>query len=317
MENKINHKVILIMSITVISILFGSLGVNVYAETLVLNQLDTPTNSSVVIGDLTISGSDTLIIGNNGMGVIGGNDTRITSPFNASNYLDFGETMSFTFNSPITSFVVDSYALGFGTTGNNMSIEAFNGTGTSLGTKIIFKGFGVDIVSLFGGEPLKQIIYTPIDFAATISVITYELLDDSTLYCGKLLSTYDEVIKGTEETDYLVGSKHNDLIFGYSGNDFIIGGYGNDCIIAGSGDDIIYGMNGDDIIYGGMGNDHINSGYGFNMIYGQDGDDILYNIDFGSQAHLDGGQGSDMCIIEGGNRTSHVVTNCELTHSQR
>jgi Ca2+-binding RTX toxin-like protein len=142
----------------------------------------------------------------------------------------------------------------------------------------------------------------------------------------------NDVINGTETSEFLDGGAGNDGIRSGGGDDVIragsgddvvdlgegsfvvFGGAGNDEIGTGSyngwygdpgtGDDIIFGNEGHDYIsggygndelYGGSGDDTIYSSYGDDVVYGGDGDDYLYageGYDF-----YDGGDGSDTIYL--------------------
>lgn len=81
-----------------------------------------------------------------------------------------------------------------------------------------------------------------------IHIITSELESNANnMYCGLPESSYDYVIRGTDNPDTLAGTPGNDLIFGFDGSDAINGYGGNDCIIGGEGVDIIDDSLGQDI----------------------------------------------------------------------
>ena len=66
------------------------------------------------------------------------------------------------------------------------------------------------------------------------------------------------------------GTNGNDLILGTDASDFIHGGNRDDCIVAGDGDDLVFGGGGDDIILGGPGGDIIFGGGGDDICLGQE-----------------------------------------------
>jgi len=109
------------------------------------------------------------------------------------------------------------------------------------------------------------------------------------VFCGKKISQFDHVIKGTEGNDVLIGKKGNDLILGFGGDDIIIGGKGDDCLIGGDGNDIIIGGRGNDNMQGDNGNDILIGGQGNNVI--------------------DGGPGFDICV---GGTHQNIIINCEV-----
>lgn len=76
----------------------------------------------------------------------------------------------------------------------------------------------------------------------------------------------DNVVTGTDGTDYIDTG---------SGNDTIDGRGGNDHLNADEGDDHVVGGAGSDMIHGGEGNDTIDGGADTDSVFGDDGDDIL------------------------------------------
>jgi len=110
-----------------------------------------------------------------------------------------------------------------------------------------------------------------------------------------------DLIRGTDEKDYLYGAQNNDQIYGQYGedtlfgsdgddllkgagdNDLVEGGDGNDSIFGGSGEDVLIGGNGDDDFKAGSGADQIHAGFGNDTIITGGGDDVLIfeNGDFG------------------------------------
>jgi Ca2+-binding RTX toxin-like protein len=119
------------------------------------------------------------------------------------------------------------------------------------------------------------------------------------LYCGREISTFSSVIRGTEGSDILVGTNGDDLILGLGGDDTIRGRGGNDCIIGGAGDDSIWGGDGNDVIYGNEGNDKIVGDAGNDLIFGGDGDDNIWGSDGDDVLH--GENGDDKVIGDDGN----------------
>lgn len=134
----------------------------------------------------------------------------------------------------------------------------------------------------------------------------------SPLYCGQHETLYDNIIVGTNSSDYILGTSGNDLIFGEGGNDLIDGKRGADCIYAGDGNDYIQTGMGRDTVYGGNGDDTIRTSAGNNTVYGEDGNDILYVAHKKGSNVLDGGNGTDVCALKFEN-TTVSITNCEVT----
>lgn len=132
------------------------------------------------------------------------------------------------------------------------------------------------------------------------------------LYCGLHETLYDNIIVGTNSSDYILGTSGNDLIFGEGGNDLIDGKRGADCIYAGDGNDYIQTGMGSDTVYGGNGDDTIRTSAGANTVFGEDGNDILYVAHKKGFNVLDGGNGTDVCALKFENATASI-TNCEVT----
>jgi Ca2+-binding RTX toxin-like protein len=65
----------------------------------------------------------------------------------------------------------------------------------------------------------------------------------------------NDIINGSSDTDILYGYKGNDLIRGNDGADFILGHAGNDKLYGDDGDDYLFGGEGKDTLYGGSGDD--------------------------------------------------------------
>jgi Ca2+-binding RTX toxin-like protein len=138
-----------------------------------------------------------------------------------------------------------------------------------------------------------------------------KLILTTELFCGKLLTSFDNVIYGTESDDDLMGTENKDLIFGYGGNDTINGGKRNDCIYGGDGNDIIFDGKANDTIYGGDGDDIIQTSGGSDKVYGGAGDDIIYEKSLGGSNIIDGGDGFDRCTISN-DIIEAVFSNCEI-----
>lgn len=96
-----------------------------------------------------------------------------------------------------------------------------------------------------------------------------------TVFCGRNIEDFDNVIDGTNGSDELEGTGASDLIRGFGGDDDIRGRNGNDCLVGGPGDDLITGGNGDDQLFGNDGNDRLFGNAGKDIISGGDGDDYI------------------------------------------
>lgn len=172
-----------------------------------------------------------------------------------------------------------------------------------------------------GGETL---VWTAIDSSGNIATTTQDIIiidpvrvsvgatSAPLLYCGEIPTFYDNIIVGTDSSDYLMGTDGKDLIFGEGGNDLIDGLGKADCIYAGDGNDFIQTGMGNDVIYGGNGDDTIRTSAGDNTVFGEEGNDILYVTHKKGSNVLDGGNGLDVCTVKFENTTASI-TNCEIT----
>lgn len=70
----------------------------------------------------------------------------------------------------------------------------------------------------------------------------------------------------------------------------------------GSGADTIHGGDGDDVVRGGPGMDMIRGGNGFDRLYGQRNADTLNARDRHGSDVVDGGRGTDTCLVDSGDR---------------
>lgn len=120
-----------------------------------------------------------------------------------------------------------------------------------------------------------------------------------TVFCGRNIEDFDNVIDGTNDSDELEGTGENDLIRGFGGDDSIRGRNGNDCLIGGPGDDIVTGGNGDDGVFGNAGNDRLFGNAGKDTVSGGDGDDYIAGKS--GNDNLYGNDGSDKLFGNEGN----------------
>lgn len=119
------------------------------------------------------------------------------------------------------------------------------------------------------------------------------------LYCGREMSSFASVVRGTEGRDELKGTDGDDLLLGFGGRDVLRGKGGNDCLIGGQGDDRMFGDRGHDWLEGGDGNDSMWGGSeddkmwgGSDKVIGDDGADLVY-----------GDSGNDLLSGDGGDDT--------------
>jgi Ca2+-binding RTX toxin-like protein len=97
-------------------------------------------------------------------------------------------------------------------------------------------------------------------------------------------------------------------ITGTAGSDAIAGTSGDDVICARAGFDVVQAKGGNDLVFGGPNGDTLVGGAGNDTLRGGPGSDVLRTTDGVDVNDLAvGGPGEDLCIIDGGDRT----TGCE------
>jgi Ca2+-binding RTX toxin-like protein len=90
-------------------------------------------------------------------------------------------------------------------------------------------------------------------------------------------------------------------LYGGAGNDTLTGGSGNDQLFGQDGNDTLLGKGGFDLLFGGAGNDVLTGGVGDDQVFGQTGNDrMIWNPGEGSDLN-EGGAGSDIVEVNGGN----------------
>jgi Ca2+-binding RTX toxin-like protein len=90
-------------------------------------------------------------------------------------------------------------------------------------------------------------------------------------------------------------------LFGGAGNDVLTGGSGGDQMFGQAGNDTLLGKGGADFLFGGDGNDALTGGAGDDQAYGEAGNDrMVWNP--GDSVDLnEGGAGTDVVEVNGGN----------------
>jgi Ca2+-binding RTX toxin-like protein len=88
-----------------------------------------------------------------------------------------------------------------------------------------------------------------------------------------------DVLKGTDNSDFIQGLRGADQIWGYGSDDELLGNQGADTIRGGTGDDYVDGGPGADTLYGNSGDDEIVGQTGADNGYGGAGNDDLYFTD--------------------------------------
>ncbi len=182
-------------------------------------------------------------------------------------------------------------------TGQASGIEIFAGNLT-LGAFDYAVPFGDGLVAVFRQTHTREgILQTP------NSEITTTIIDTKR-YDG---DNRDEVIIGGSRADVLNGAGGNDVIEGRGGNDSLNGGDGNDRLDGGAGIDTLDG---------GAGNDTLSASDAGDVLFGGGGDDFILlsgeaagalittssriAMSAGQAAKVDGGQGLDTVVVEGG-----------------
>ena len=192
------------------------------------------------------------------------------------------------------------------------------------GNDTIRGGSGDDIVIFSGNRSDYDIAYShpaeawtligPDGTDTVFEVETFRFADGDIL-AASLMSTSDQTIYGTDNTETINGGSGDDTISGREGDDIINAGEGddrfddfsvgngNDMINMGAGDDIAYGGDGTDTISGGTGNDTLSGENGNDIIDGGDGNDA---INGGAEDDtITGGAGND--TIEGSSGTDTAI----------
>ena len=123
-------------------------------------------------------------------------------------------------------------------------------------------------------------------------------------------------ITGTKRSELIVGTKKADRINGKGGNDLIKGKRGNDRLNGGSGSDRVVGGKGNDMVIGGALGDTLVGGKGVDRLFGGAGNDLLNAADGRRDAVIDGGTGTNKCIIDTTLELS-IVRNCGTIQAGR
>ena len=122
----------------------------------------------------------------------------------------------------------------------------------------------------------------------------------------------DDLYKGGGGTDVWVGLAGDDFMDweDWSGRDFMCGNSGNDTFNPATESDKVDGGGGGDLIRGGGGSDKLFGGRGNDTIYNAS---VSPGLTDGVPDLLDGGPGTDTCVVEYNEDTGAVDTyrNCE------
>jgi Ca2+-binding RTX toxin-like protein len=115
-------------------------------------------------------------------------------------------------------------------------------------------------------------------------------------------------ITGTKRSELIVGTKGADRIKGKGGNDLLKGKGGNDLLNGGKGSDKVVGGKGNDKVVGGPEDDTVIGGPRIDRIKGKGGNDLLKAADGRRDAVIDGGAGTNKCIVD--TVELDIVRNC-------
>jgi Ca2+-binding RTX toxin-like protein len=92
-------------------------------------------------------------------------------------------------------------------------------------------------------------------------------------------------------------TENDDILVGTNASEFIDGLGGNDRINAGAGNDIVHGGNGNDTIFGGDGNDTLIGDAGFDRVSGGAGDDYIIDVE-GEDTAVFSGNIADYSVVQ-------------------
>jgi Ca2+-binding RTX toxin-like protein len=105
-------------------------------------------------------------------------------------------------------------------------------------------------------------------------------------------------ITGSKRSELIIGTKAPDRIRGKGGNDLIKGKGGNDRLSGGKGSNKVIGGKGNDAVIGGPEGDTVVGGRGIDSHVGGAGNDLLEAADGRRDSVIDGGSGTNRCIID-------------------
>ena len=105
----------------------------------------------------------------------------------------------------------------------------------------------------------------------------------------------DELLVGSDLSDYLQGEEGNDQIFGESGNDFLQGNAGNDELFGQEGYDYLTGGRDNDVLIGGEDSDYLDGGKGNDLLIGVSVESFTPGA--GEVDYLTGGKGQDTFVL--------------------
>ena len=161
-----------------------------------------------------------------------------------------------------------------------------------LGDDVLFGGAGDD--TLNGGEGTDQASYARMSASVSIDLALNGRQPlsgsgrDTLLSIEDLVgSSFNDVLRGSGDTNRLYGEQGADLLDGRSGSDILFGGIGNDSLFGGSDNDSLFGGGDNDSITGGVGNDTLSGGAGNDVLWGGDGNDTFVFASVPSPQNVD------------------------------
>lgn len=166
------------------------------------------------------------------------------------------------------------------------------------GDDFLVGGAGKDKLSGGAGNDVLYIDAQDLDTSGTVAVVVdggdgFDVLKVNSAdgVTVSLASTASEAFYGNDGADTVTAA--NRLV-----SVIISGEGGNDDLTGGTNDDILIGGEGNDHLAGGEGKDQLIGGKGADWLYGNEGDDYVVageNADF---AHVNGGVGFDVLVID-------------------
>lgn len=148
-------------------------------------------------------------------------------------------------------------------------------------------GAGSDV--FHGGDGTDSVSYRTSQVSVTV------LLDN---IANDGARTEEEGDNVRDDVEQLLGGPGDDILAGSGAANGMRGGGGADALLGGGGDDVLLGEAGNDFINGGVGNDLIDGSDGVDQLHGSEGDDTVAARDGAQDTTVDGGPGTDTCIVD-------------------
>ena len=113
------------------------------------------------------------------------------------------------------------------------------------------------------GNSSEQSVSLAINDLQEVPAESYELPDTENDIGG---TKGDDILTGTNKSDYIFGKKGDDTLEGLNGNDLIRGGGGRDTLKGSKGNDYLNGSKGRDVLIGGAGADVFKNSKGLDFV---------------------------------------------------